>query len=153
MTTTDPTIGFTRVVASFPTYREAEAAVDTLSDRGFAVDSVRIVGSGLKMIEHVTSRRGFGRAALSGAISGATLGVILGAFFAIFSPTDPLGSAVVLTAYGFLFGAVVGALFGVAAHAMTGGRRDFESIRSYVADRYDVEVLEEFADDALAILT
>lgn len=42
-----------RTLASYPTYAEAERAVDWLSDQGFAVEHVAIVGKGLRSVEQV----------------------------------------------------------------------------------------------------
>lgn len=49
-------------------------------------------------------------------------------------------------------GAVVGALLGVAAHAMTGGRRDFSSSPRFRAKSYDLLVDNEVADQAVQVL-
>jgi heat induced stress protein YflT len=45
-----------RTVASYPSYAEAEHAVDSLSDQGVAVEDVAIVGKGLQSVEQVTGR-------------------------------------------------------------------------------------------------
>lgn len=45
-------------------------------------------------------------------------------------------------------GAFWGAVFGFVAHWSTGGERDFSSIKSLVAQRYDVYVPTEYADAA-----
>jgi hypothetical protein len=63
-------------VASFTTYREAERAVDLLSDRGFPVERVAIVGRDLQLVEQVTGRMGYGQAALRAALQGAVLGLL-----------------------------------------------------------------------------
>ena len=41
-------------VATYGSYGEAERAVDFLSDKGFPVERVAIVGAGLKTVERVT---------------------------------------------------------------------------------------------------
>jgi hypothetical protein len=56
-----------RAAATFSSYRDAEAAVDFLSDRRFPVERVAIVGRDLQTVEQVTGRRSYGRAALNGA--------------------------------------------------------------------------------------
>ncbi len=53
---------------------------------------------------------------------------------------------------GIVLGAVFGALLGAVAHAATGGRRDFTSLRTLTASRYDVMADEAHADEALRIL-
>ena len=129
-----------RVVASFATYAEAERAVDQLADNKFPVERTAIVGSGLRLVEQVTGRMDYGKAALRGALSGAFVGVLIGWLFAAFNWFDPVIANGWLVLDGLWFGAVVGALVGLLIHALSGGRRDFESIGSLRADRYDVVV-------------
>ena len=51
-------------VAVFDQYEGAQEAVDALSDNGFPMDRVAIVGSGLRYVEQVSRRVTVGRAAL-----------------------------------------------------------------------------------------
>jgi len=67
-------------VASYQTYAQARAAVDFLSDSGFDVSSITIVGTDLHMVERVTGRLTIARASLSGASSGALWGALMGMF-------------------------------------------------------------------------
>ncbi|CAN5572257.1 membrane protein [soil metagenome] len=133
-----------RVVVSYPTYAEAQRAVDGLSDREFAVQHVTIVGSDLRLVERVTGRLTYGRVALAGAASGAWFGLLFGLLFTLLSE-DP-ASGLLLGA--LLIGAGGGALFGIVAYAATGGRRDFSSRSALAAGRYDVMVRAEHADEA-----
>jgi hypothetical protein len=103
-----------RVVASFSSYRDAERAVDFLSDQRFPVQRLAIVGRDLQTVEQVTGRMGDGKAALAGAAQGAPLGLLV--------------------------------------HAMSGGRRDFASVSGMPANRYDVMVDDEVADEAARLL-
>ncbi|HKP88418.1 MAG TPA: general stress protein [Thermoleophilaceae bacterium] len=139
-------------IASFRTYAEAEAAVDRLSDSGFPVDRVAIVGRGLRLVERVTGRLGYGEATLRGAAAGAFAGALIGWLFAVFDWLDPLVPSGWLIVDGFLVGSLAGASIGLLMHALTGGRRDFTSIPSVEADRYDLVVDEPFADEAAALL-
>jgi hypothetical protein len=134
-----------RVIASYPTYEEAERAVDLLSDKRFAVERVAIVGRDLQFVEKVTGRMGYGEAALRGALSGSIAGIFIGWLFAIFNWFDPVVASLWLVFHGLWFGALVGALMGVALHAATGGRRDFSSIPAFRAKRYDIVVDDEEA--------
>lgn len=54
--------------------------------------------------------------------------------------------------YGLAFGALMGALFGVGAYALTAGRRDFVSVSGLQAGGYDVMADVEVADEAAARL-
>lgn len=136
------------LLGEFPTYAGAEQVVDTLSDRGFPVEQVRIVGNGLRSVEYVTGRMTTGRAALAGAATGAWLGLLIGLLLALFSPgTAWLGVLLGSTALG----AVWGGMLGFLAHLATRGRRDFSSIKGLEAEQYAVYVDASHADDAIRL--
>jgi hypothetical protein len=145
-------LGPRRVIATFDDYRDAERAVDELSDRGFPVERVSIVGRDLRLVEHVTGRMTLGRAALQGALSGALVGALIGWLFTVFNWFDPVVARGWLILDGLWFGALAGALFGLLAHALTRGRRDFASVTAMRADRYDVMVDDAVADEAAKLL-
>jgi hypothetical protein len=138
-----------RTIATYTSYREAERAVDWLSDQGFAVQHVAIVGTGLRSVEQVAGRVTTGRAALTGAVQGALMGLLFALLFGLFF-TGPgfLG----LLVYAVVAGAVFGAIFGALAHAAWGGRRDFASARTTEAERYEVQVDEAMADEAQRLI-
>jgi len=75
--------------------------------------------------------------------------VLIGWLFGAFDWFDPVVSSAWLALDGLWFGAVVGALIGLLIHASSGGRRDFESVGTMRADRYEVLVDEELATEAL----
>jgi Heat induced stress protein YflT domain len=52
----DPISMAWNTVASYDSYEEAQDAVDRLSDEGFPVENLDIVGSGLHSVERVTGR-------------------------------------------------------------------------------------------------
>jgi hypothetical protein len=141
-----------RTVTSFRTYPEAERAVDFLSDRGFPVQRVAIVGRDLHLVEQVTGRMGFGQAALRGAVQGAVIGALFGWIFGLFNWINPVVASLTLAFYGLIFGAVLGALLGLLVHGMSGGRRDFASVRGMEASQYDLQVDEQVADEATRLL-
>ena len=133
------------VVAEFGSYAEAQRFVDRLSDRGFAVESVRIVGTGIRTVEQVTGRLTKGKAALLGAGTGAWFGLLLGLLLGLF--TVGFGwFAVVL--WALLLGALWGAVFGFVGHWATRGRRDFSSVQGLEAERYEIQVEADVADEA-----
>ena len=59
-----------RVIASYTRYEEAQRAVDYLSDEKFPVERVAIIGEGLQLVEQVTGRLTWGKAALNGVLGG-----------------------------------------------------------------------------------
>jgi hypothetical protein len=141
-----------RTIATYTTYRDAERAVDYLADNKFPVDHVSIVGRDLRLVEHVTGRLGWGRAALNGAISGAIVGLLIGWLFAIFDWFSPTIARGWLIVDGLWFGAVVGATMGIVTYALMRGRRDFASVGAMEASSYDIVVDGEVADRAIQML-
>jgi hypothetical protein len=135
-------------VASYSDYRDAERAVDFLSDTGFAVERTSIVGRDLKIVEQVTGRMTYGEAAIRGLLVGGIVGLLIGWLFGAFDWFNPVVASGWLAFDGLWFGAILGAIAGMLAHALTRGRRDFASVRSMEADRYDVVVDEELAAEA-----
>jgi hypothetical protein len=126
-----------QLLTSFKTYVEAQALVDRMSDDGFPVEHVRIVGDGLRTVEQVTGRLTVARAAGAGALTGAWLGLLIGFLLGIFA-LGPYWLWVILVSV--LFGALWGAIAGALAHWATRGRRDFSSVQTLQAQRYDVYV-------------
>ncbi|AWN30478.1 general stress protein [Streptomyces sp. NEAU-S7GS2] len=141
-----------RPIASYPTYAEAERAVDYLSDQEFPVERVAIIGHDLQLVEQVVGRVGPGRAALSGAASGALPGALIGWLFGLLSWLDPVLSSLLLALYGLIFGAVIGALLGLLLYSVQRGRRDFASVSAMQPSRYEVVADAEVADQAAKLL-
>jgi hypothetical protein len=136
-------------VATYDNYAEAERAVDFMSDRGFPVERVAIVGTGLRTVEQVAGRLTTGRAALVGAGQGAMVGLLFGLLFGLFF-SGPAFFGVVL--YGLVAGAVFGAILGALTQAAQRGRRDFASVRGMEAERYEVQVEHEHSARAKQLL-
>ncbi|HEX3293131.1 MAG TPA: general stress protein [Solirubrobacterales bacterium] len=139
-----------KTVASYPSYAEAEHAVDSLSDQGVAVDHVAIVGKGLQSVEQVTGRMTAGRAALVGLGEGALIGTLFALLFGIFFNGPDFG-------YLLLYSVVTGCLFGVTVGLIeyavdSDGRRDFVSETSVSADRYEVQADDEVAAEVRSSL-
>lgn len=142
--------GGEKLIASFTDYAEAQALVDRMSDDGFPVEHLRIVGDGVRTVENVTGRMTKGKAALGGAATGAWFGLLFGLLLGLFT----VGSAwfwIILVSV--LLGVVWGAVLGAIAHAMTRGKRDFSSVKSLRAERYDVYVAADHADQAARYAT
>jgi len=136
-------------VATYSNYADAQAAVDLLSDKGFPVASTQIVGHDVSTVETVTGRLTLGRAAGMGAAGGAWFGLFIGLIFGLFTP----GVAWVLIVLGTTaFGALWGAIAGYFTHLATGGRRDFSSVQTLQAARYEVLVESSRAAEASRIL-
>jgi ascorbate-specific PTS system EIIC-type component UlaA len=135
-------------VASYPTYAQAQRAMDYLSDNQFPVDKAAIVGSDLSLVEKVLGRLTTGKSALTGAMTGGWFGLFVGLLFGLFSRRNWF--EVVFT--GLIVGAIWGAIFGAIAHAATRGVRDFVSRSSLAAGSYEVMVDAASAEQARAML-
>lgn len=147
--------GTRRPVATYGTYREAQRAVDYLSDQNFPVQRAAIVGEGIRLVEQVTGRLNYGRALLNGALSGASTGLFVALLFGLFGFFGPAAGAAILSLalYGLVFGAILGAVLGLVGYALTGGQRDFTSVSGMQAERFVVMVDGEVADDAARLLS
>lgn len=129
-------------------YLDGQLAVDRLSDAGFPVEGVKIVGHDMKSVEVVTGRMTTGKAAGMGALSGLWFGLFVGLLFAIFA----LGGWLTIVITALVLGAIFGAIAGAVGHAMTRGKRDFSSAQGLEASRYEVLVPSQRADEARSIL-
>jgi hypothetical protein len=144
----DPAFTAWNTVTSYDDYAAAQHAVDRLSDDGFPVEHLDIIGSDLRLVERVTGRLTKGRAAAAGAASGAWIGLLMGLLLGMFTT----GSWLALLAVGAVLGTAWGALFGFMGHAATRGTRDFASARTLVAMRYDLVARDGYVDAARSAL-
>ncbi|MGY2063833.1 general stress protein, partial [Nocardia gipuzkoensis] len=93
-------------VGSYPTYAEAQRAVDFLADNQFPVDGVTIVGVDLMQVERVLYRLTWGRVIGGGMVSGAWLGLFLGLLLSVFTSGGTFGPLVVGLVGGIIFGVI-----------------------------------------------
>jgi len=140
-----------RVIASYRDYTEAQGMVDYLSDADFPVENLRIVGHGVSTVEAITGRMTTARAALTGAAGGAWWGLFIGLLLGMFAAAAAAWLFVMLA--GLLIGAVWGAIFGFVGHWVTHGRRDFTSVSTLAAERYDIVCTPALAAKAADLLT
>jgi hypothetical protein len=133
------------VLGTYRSHEAAQHAVDILAEHKFPVEHVTIVGTGLRLEERVLGRWTLGRAVVAGATTGGWIGLLIGLVFWIVSPWA-VGAVVSAILLGLLFGAVF------AAVAYTVQRRAYASVSTVVADRYDVLVDAEFAEEARRVV-
>jgi hypothetical protein len=146
----DPVSAAWNTVARFDDYETAQRAVDRLSDDGFPVEQLDIVGSELRLVERVTGRLTSGRAAGAGALSGLWAGLLFGILVGLFTSGH---SFLAVAATGAALGAGWGAAFGYVAHARTKGPRDFSSVRQLVATHNDLIARGGTVDRARSMLS
>ncbi|MFC8734227.1 general stress protein [Luteimicrobium sp. NPDC057192] len=136
-------------IARYPTYLEAQKAVDFLSDKHFAVENVTIVGEGLQAVERITGRLTYSRVAVAGLASGAWFGLFVGLLLSLFGGGN--AAATIVAAIGI--GAAFGVLFGLISYALTGNQRDFTSQSQIVATSYAILCVAERAGEARQVLS
>lgn len=130
-------------------YDKAQETVDLLSDKGFPVERVRIIGRDIISREQITGRMTLGKAAGLGAATGAWLGLFFGLIMALFAIAVGWFAMIISTV---LIGAVFGAIAGLVGHALTRGRRDFRSVKVYEAAHYEVQVQYPWIEDASVLV-
>lgn len=140
---------FPQSLGEFDHYEDAQAAVDFLSDKGFPVQNLLIVGTDLRLVERVVGRRTWGRVLLQGAFSGITTGIILGLLFMLVLGGD---NPLPLLVMGLLLGIVMGVLTAGLGYSFTQGKRDFDSMSQTIAGKYEVLVEHKMAQQAKEML-
>lgn len=137
------------VLGSYDTYAEAQSVVDRLAKADFTIADLSIIGSDLKIVERVTRKLSWSRAALEGALSGAWFGLFIGLLLTFF--TTPINWSFVVAA--LLIGAVAGMFFRLISYGISRRSRDFDSQTQVLATQYQVLVAGEHlakAQDALS---
>jgi hypothetical protein len=133
------------VLGSYVTNEAAQHAVDVLAEHKFPVEHVTIVGTGLKLEERILGRWTLARALLTGTGTGAWIGLLIGLIFWI---VTPWAAGAVISA--IILGVIFGAIFSAVAFFLQ--KRTFMSAPAVVADRYDLLVDAEFAEEARRLL-
>lgn len=134
-------------IGSYPTYAEAQRAVDYLSDQEFPVQDVTIVGVNLMQVERVLGRLTWPKVIGGGVVSGAWLGVFFGLLLGLFT-TSFIGPLITGIVGGIIFGVITTTI----PYAATRGQRDFASTMQLVAGRYDVLCEPKTAERARDLL-
>lgn len=142
---------FPRSLAVYDDYLHAQRAVDYLSDHDFAVENVLIVGTDLKQVERVIGRLTWTKVLTGGILTGMWLGLFVGLIMSMFTPSASGTVATIISTV--LTGAVFGAIWGGIGYAFTRGKRDFTSVTSVVATKYEVLVEHGLFDQARSLLS
>lgn len=141
---------YPQTIAEFRTYAEAQEAVDFLSDNKFPVENLMILGTNLRTVERVTGRRTWGSVLANGAMSGLGTGLFVALMLWIFYRGFAMFWFMLLI--GLLMGAAFGMITSAIAYAMSGGKRDFDSMRQTIATAYEVQCEHKVAADARRLL-
>lgn len=128
-------LDYPQQVAVYDSYEKAQSAVDYLSDHQFPVENLCIIGTDLRLIERVTGRRTWASVLGQGAISGIGTGMLVGVMLLLFTRSD---SAMLMLLAGLALGIVMGIITAGLGYALSGGKRDFSSVRQTVANKYEL---------------
>ena len=121
-----------RMLAVYPTYPAAIAAIDELAAAGYPVEHLEVRADGMRHVEDPRVGSLSIRSALRSATEAASVAAVLGFFIGWLDWVSPLVSAFALALYGFALGAVVGLI----AHTVLTGR--LEPASRLEASRYEV---------------
>ncbi len=136
-------------VGLFDTYPDAAKAVDYLADESFPVANLAIVGTDLKTVERVLSRKTWGSVIGQGAVQGVTMGLMMSLMLYLFMPG--VNVLAVLFA-GLALGIGMSIVFAAVAYTATKGQRDFNSVQQTVATRYEILCEHKVAQEARDLL-
>lgn len=136
-------------IGIFNSYAEAQQAVDYLADRAFPVSNLVIVGTDLKLVERVTGRKTWGTVLRQGIWNGLSTGLMIAVVMLLLNQGKDLGA---LLAMAVASGVLIGVLFAGLGYAMTGGKRDFNSVTETVASRYELLCEHKVAQQAWEML-
>ncbi len=140
---------FPQSVGIYPTYAEAQQAVDYLSDCKFEVRNLCIVGTDLKSVERVLGRRSWGTVLQQAVISGLSTGLMIALLMLIFLRVSNI---VLLIIAALAIGIALSLAFNAIGYALTGGRRDFTSVTQTVATKYEILCEHKVAQQARDLL-
>lgn len=132
-------------IGVYEKYDEAQKAVDFLADQKFPVQNLAIVGTDLKLVERVTGRKNWGSVLSQSVLTGVTTGLLVGILLALFSPQGQFLSMLLVA---LAIAIVINVIFGAVIYAMSGGRRDFNSVRTTVPSRYEILCEHKYAAEA-----
>jgi len=137
-------------VAIFETYDQASLAVGHLANHHFPVENLMIVGTDLKTVERVLSRKTWSTVLSRGVFQGLGTAIILFLLMWLFLPSGGSLLRMLGTAVGISVGVSVG--FGALNYATSRGKRDFNSTRQTVATRYEILCEHTVAQQARDLL-
>ncbi len=140
---------FPQSVGVFETYASAQKAVDFLADQKFPVENLAIVGTDLRLMERVTGRKTWGTVVRTGIFNGLSTGLLVGVLFLFLFPGT---GAWTLLPLALLIGIGISVGFAALAYALSGGRRDFDSVAKTVATKYEVLCEHKVAVQAREVL-
>ena len=146
MTLPTPDVGET--VATYSKYEGAQRAVSKLIENEIPARDIAIVGKGLRSVEKVIGKLGWGRAAWQGALNGVLIGLFAAVLLAIWSPESSMPMVGGILIVGIAFGMALKLL----NYSIVRRRRDYASMMSLTAERYEVTVTGVYTNKSRELL-
>lgn len=146
MTLPTPEVGET--VATYSKYEGAQRAVSKLIEKEIPARDIAIVGKGLRSVEKVTGKLGWGRAAWQGALNGLLFGMLISAFAVIWVPE----AGIAMIGGVLLIGVAFGMAMRILNYSLVRRRRDYASMMAITAERYEVTVAGTYTAKSREIL-
>lgn len=147
--TSDVDVSNRRTIATYVSYGDAQNTVDQLSDIGFPVEKTAIVAQDIRFVKEIIGRRGLMSIAFEGMLAGAGVGALVGFVLGLLSLFQPVVSAFVGAFWGLMLGGAAGLVLGLIGDAVSFGRRDFASLGTFHAGRFDVVADPDVARSAV----
>lgn len=132
-------------VGVYEKYEAAQKAVDYLADQKFPVENLAIVGTDLKLVERVTGRKNWGSVIGQSILTGISTGLLVGILLLLFTPQ---GQFLSMLAIALGIAIVINVIFGAVIYAASGGRRDFNSIRTTIPSKFEILCEHKHAAEA-----
>jgi hypothetical protein len=143
-------LNYPQSLGEFEAYEQAQKTVDYLVEKHFPVENLMIVGTNLRLVERVIAPRTWPRVLGRGALSGIGTGFLLGLMLLLFMGGDnPMAMLLLGLAIGIFTGVVTAGL----GRSLTGGKREFDSLRDTVATNFEVLVEHKVAQQARELLS
>ncbi|MDO4241753.1 MAG: hypothetical protein Q4C71_04390 [Microbacteriaceae bacterium] len=124
------------VVSTYSSQQAAHHAVSVLSEAGFPVQSLAIVGRDVQTVEQITGRLTYGKVALGGLISGLYFGFAVAILLFLLNPEGRVNlahsGAIVLMVSGLMM------LLRLVMFGLTRRARNYTAVGQVVASRYDL---------------
>lgn len=136
------------VLQSVDTYSEAQSIVNRLTQSGYPVANIAIVGRDLVTVERILGRMTYAKVALKGALNGAWFGLFIGFLMGV----TATGAETLYVPATMAIGAGLGMLFNLVIYSLRRKRQDFSSVQQVVASAYDIVVPNGTAEAARTAL-
>lgn len=135
-------------VGRFSRHADAQSAVDLLAERGFPIQHLSIVGTGLKQVDHVVAPLSYAKVAGSGAVQG----LFYGAFLALLMMMVTGQSWLLALSTALPIAVAFWMIFAVIAYARRGRHRNFTAVSQLVAEQYELLSAPQEAQEARRLL-